>query len=362
MDWNDLRRCSKAASAFEYRSIQENTGVISEQILSATDLNVRRAAIKALVGMNAGPIRDAGVVTALITALRDSDDCVRMLAAEVLAEQRDIRTFDPLLEALEDDYYAVRVSAMRALAATDPIRAVEPLLQRLVSVTPGVNTRTEGLELRDTTRYEREVAAELLIQLDERRACEALFAITEDLEDPFTERAALFLGKTGDRRAVIPLLRLIQNQREYTYLTGEAVRALGGIGDERAVEPLLQLMIQNPQDDIVVALGHIGDRRAAAALLAVLQIRTYNYHFAVRALGQMKAIPELLECLRHFDSSIRQHAAQTLDALQDHGEWHDTVISALQKASQDEMSYVRSAAKKALRNRGIKVPRKPQAI
>jgi len=264
-------------------------------------------------------------------------------------------TFDRLLGEMKDKDYAARLSVMRSLAMTDTVRAVEPLLLRLRQSVLYPAPATGGPDPREVDRYEREVAAELLLNLDERRACDALATIATDPTDPFWAIAAVSLGKTGDKRAIVPLLELIR--QEYSYPVAQAVLVLGDLGDEVAVEPLLQAMIGKRKYDFVVALGKIGDNRAAGPLFELLQTDTYACHQTVRALGKVNATPELIACLRHHNSEVRRCAAQTLGGPGVYGELRDSVISGLEAALQDEISYVRSTARKALRNLGVKVPR-----
>jgi len=94
-------------------------------------------------------------------------------------------TFDRLLGELKDKDYAARLSVMRSLAMTDTVRAVEPLLLRLRQSVLYPALATGGPDPRQIDRREREVATELLLHLDERRACDALATIANDPTDPF---------------------------------------------------------------------------------------------------------------------------------------------------------------------------------
>lgn len=89
------------------------------------------------------------------------------------------------------------------------------------------------------------------------------------------------LGKIGDRRAVEPLIKKLNDRGEYevredfkliysqTMMTSCAT-ALGDIGDDRAVEPLIELLTDRDpshREAAMWALGKIGDERAIAPLI-----------------------------------------------------------------------------------------------
>ena len=46
------------------------------------------------------------------------------------------------------------------------------------------------------------------------------------------------LGELGDRKAVMPLIDVVQEKGEDLWLRVSAISALGNIGDERAAEPI----------------------------------------------------------------------------------------------------------------------------
>jgi len=106
------------------------------------------------------------------------------------------------------------------------------------------------------------------------------------------QRAARELGRSRDRRAVEPLLALMNSHD----LPGDvAAAALGSIGDPSAVEPLGEYLHRQLDLDAPVV---------ASAVMS-----------ALRDLGDRRAIPALLMALRSQNARIREPAADVLAHL-----------------------------------------------
>jgi HEAT repeat protein len=86
-----------------------------------------------------GKTKDARVVTALISALKDTDSYVRGQAAAALGEIGDKRAVQPLITVLrEDDYLYVRQESAKALGKIKDASAVQPLINALNDESPDV--------------------------------------------------------------------------------------------------------------------------------------------------------------------------------------------------------------------------------
>ncbi len=78
---------------------------------------------------------------------------------------------------------------------------------------------------------------EIIVLLGEIGDARAVNALIPELDDVCRDSAISALGKIRDRRAVEPLIRLLEHQNEGTRVL--AIEALGAIGDKRAVNPLI---------------------------------------------------------------------------------------------------------------------------
>ena len=130
------------------------------------------------------------------------------------------------------------------------------------------------------------------------------------------------LGKIKDRRAVEPLIAVLENKNEIIYVRREAVTALCGIKDFRAVEPLITALkdIDSYVTDIVTKTlksQHIDKPRILATLLAPLNYKNYESEviIALKNTGD-HAIEPLIAALKeksfsapHIAFSVPQFAA-----------------------------------------------------
>jgi HEAT repeat protein len=104
-------------------------------------------------------------------------------------------------------------------------------------------------ELRDVNKDKRRTAVMKLGLAGGDLAINALImAVQNRNEDLIVRgRAALMLGKLGDTRAVLPLIKALDAPGLQTPLY--AAQALGKLGDDRAIKPLLD-MASSPDDKL----------------------------------------------------------------------------------------------------------------
>ena len=129
------------------------------------------------------------------------------------------------------------------------------------------------------------------------------------------------LGEIGDRRAVEPLINVLQVKDEETSTLGIAARSLGEIGDPQAVDALAKILKDNDDDNRIRgiaarSLGEIGDRRA---------------------------VESLIDALDDKDAGVRIDVVWALGAIGD-----ARAVKPLKNALTDSVIYVKSAAKEAM--------------
>lgn len=198
-------------------------------------------------------------------------------------------------------------------------------------------------------------------------------------------KAARALGKTGDARAVNPLLEMAArevNRDDYvqgtsTYSTPamiaigdigaaalkpliaaltardlftrmRAAEGLGWLRDARAVPSLLKAL-QDPHPGMrrqaIHTLGQIGDAQAVEPLIQALSNKNVDWvaAYALGRLGDRRAVEPLLKALAVHDPELRGAAIRALGELKD--EW---AVPALVAALADRTEFVRKAAMRAL--------------
>jgi HEAT repeat protein len=262
-------------------------------------------------GPNVNKLKSKRDIPELAKVMRYTSDWkVRQSAAEALGELADASAVGPLIYSLGyDDKEHVRWSAAQALGRIRDVKALDPLLEAAT---------------RDSTISVRSAAAEAIVQIGEP-AVKPLIAVL-----PHSWQAAQILGRLGDKRAVMPLIKVLP--------MNAAIVALGELGDKRAVRPLIDILGGDDMADMAAAaksLAQIGDRSAVEPLMAVLGDQTHEdldrWRWAViGALGQLgdpRAVEPLIALLNDPNQNESEHQI-TARALESLGippdQWHAT--------------------------------------
>ncbi len=197
---------------------------------------------------------------------------VRIQAAEALGKLGDARAVWPLIRTLSDPNERLRWHAVMALGKIGGRQVIAPLAQGLT----------------DSSQMVRAGAAYALGRL---RAIEAFLAVLREHGVRTPPEVIIALGRMNDKRAVEPLLALLQafgrsgvgealrvihgqsdreGMRAMQDLAGRCVAALLSLVDSRVLEPLLVGLLK--EDDgstamhLAFALVQIGNRDTLAAL------------------------------------------------------------------------------------------------
>ena len=267
-------------------------------------------------------------------------DRLRTGETETTSAEEQYQTIDDdkrvqaLLIALRDEDEQVRVSAAHTLGEIGKEEAVEGLIERL-------NV--------DTSADVRKTAAWALGEIESPMATEALISALGDDENGVRSMAIWALGELGDPRSVIALCDLLSKEAD-TDIRRSIVWALGEIEDERSVVPLLGVL--EDQDvqvrrRAVYALGEIGDNRAVAGLIDRLhdedpEIRK-GAAYALAELDAPSAVLALTTLLNDSNIDTRKAATYALAELED-----ARATPALIEALKDEEVSIRKAAAYAL--------------
>ncbi len=321
-----------------------------------------RATVRQSAAWALGEVKGEAAIQPLVDALRkDKHGAVRQEAAIALGKIKGQRVVDPLLDALRNDEY--ETTRVQAAIALREIQAADKGLVDIVK--KGLGSYEEGYEV---DSVQNQVIGALIkdgniptaeFALDALRSAEdtwtrwalvhiigatakkvAVDTMLAELAHPsyvVRRRSAESLGGFKERRAVEPLIQVMQNADEMKSVRAAATHSLGVLKDERAVEPLIAALddanaevrlravaalgairdvsvvsklittLEDPleQDSIraaaAAALGTIGDTDAVLVLIRALDIPVDTIsNNAIVALGRLEseaAIPKLIAIL-----------------------------------------------------------------
>jgi HEAT repeat protein len=248
------------------------------------------------------------VVEALCGALLDTDEAVRVAAAQSLTELKDPASGAVLSGWVERPEPFVRAAALRGLRELRFNRVFEPALRALVDAAPTVRLEAVGvlgwlkdpralpplaaLATEDAETGVRRAAVGALgfAPATDSVVTAALLGALRDGAWQVREEAATTLGKLRAPTARNPLIAALDDG--YWQVRLRAVRALGQTADASAapaVAALLTHMVSNLRKEAALALGELCDPRSLPALREALQDRDPDVRKAVRiALQQIE--------------------------------------------------------------------------
>ena len=379
-------RPASPAAASVLKRLETMTGrrmsaeAVAAPALDSPDWAQRRDALRAL--------KDAApdvAVPALIAALDDSENQVRIAAAQTLALFRTPEAVAALVQALNDQDYLVCDAVSEALKGVGQ-PAVPGLIALLES--DNANARSAAVDILGTIRDPQavpaligrlfdtsvpwmsdepisEMAARALLAIDTFEARDAVRHWRRDhpapqaaeAEGPFEPDLSEHgpAERPTHRRLVLRLLDDLRNpdwqaRQKAAKALREYARLLRGTEDPELVQRLTAALADS---DWVVrwaaaeALAWIRDKSAVPALVEALGDSNWTVRVAVvRALGELRdpgAAPDIAALLDDKKNLVREAAAEALGLLGD-----PRALPALQRAVEDQEPFVRLAAVEAL--------------
>ena len=296
------------------------------------NLEVRKAAVVA-----AGKLGDPAAIPALLRTLSDGPPELRGLAMAALGDLGAAEATDELIAALRrgGDGAATAAYALGQIASRGEGGAAERAVRALVgalalpatriaaeealrragpAAVPALVAHVDGQLPGDPA-----AAVGLLGQLADARATDALIA---ELDRKRLGLAPIItaLARTGDPRALVPILGLLEHDDDQLRLA--AMTALGPLieRDDRAIDLLID-RLGDPREDIqILACGYLArlGARAAAPAIAALAVTPRPPSLrraalaALGALGDPATAPVLLEALADPDPVVARTAADAL--------------------------------------------------
>ncbi|MCJ7580304.1 MAG: HEAT repeat domain-containing protein [Candidatus Aminicenantes bacterium] len=236
-----------------------------------------------------GETKDKRATKPLIEVLNDPIADYKRLAAEALGKIGDESAIDPLIQALGEE--KVQYSSKQAIkmfgesAIKFLIRALNDknstvclharfLIQDFGE--PAVIPLTKALE--SVSSQVRTESVEALGYIGDKLAADSLYQVMmNDSDRDVKIKAAIALGRMRDDRSVERLIQLSHSPIICDQIKCNIIKVLGDIGDRRAVEPLMQLLelffnnSHSVEMEVAEALGKIGDESAVSTLIGLLR-------------------------------------------------------------------------------------------
>jgi HEAT repeat protein len=154
-------------------------------------------------------------------------------------------------------------------------------------------------------------------------------AVDSNMDKEVRQTACWALGKLREKRAVNALLSVLSEKEPYLYW--ESAKSLGLLGSKRAVQPIIGILQNDPNLD----------KRAAAA-------------YALNLLADDRAVEPLLEAVNNTNESpnVREYALEALSNIALSNGEQDKIIDTLISCLEDPDVGVQFTAAVALGNHG----------
>ncbi len=303
------------------------------------DLAVQTKAIETIVKIN-----DPGAVHHLLDILQDESEYVRRAAVEVLNHVGNSNAIRDLLGALRDRDWWVRVRAADALGTIGGPKVIEAAISLI----------------KDKDEFVRRCVIEILNSSRAGAGNETVFrSLVDALGDEdwwVRERAIDALASMGDRRAVPPLLSVMEKDSKAAPV---AIRALASLGDPQAIPPVLAALRGHDKAvkaEAFRALATLTDGAHAEMVhralteelsgltgelrdLAERSLRTVNAKFGSQIRGVDATATEVRQAARPSQSLLRaeEPTAPHASLMTDSGQWQSASPPAQAGASPPAM-------------------------
>ena len=322
-DWNVRRSCAYALTEIGERGVDK----IAEALKSPND-DVRYWVTRILES-----IGEPGVPY-LVKALRDTNKEIRFFSAKALGTAFDTSVTKSLILALGDEVWSVRKAAAESLCRLENL-PIEEVMRYLSSDNDDIRYWVSYVVKEVGHKYVNKIIEAMRRGDAELRlfACQAagmienepelidalILSLTDDSEW-VRIYSAISLGKSGDERSIVPLIRCFSDRN--TEVHRSVIQSFKKMGEQVRKELIKCIESEDP------------DLRKNSAL----------------ALGEMRekrGLDHIIMLLEDSDSSVRAVAAQALSGFPCH-----KARGVLNHALGDSEVKVRLAAIKAIGNLG----------
>ncbi|MDB9506063.1 HEAT repeat domain-containing protein [Microcystis aeruginosa CS-338/01] len=308
-----------------------------------SDETIRSKAIQSL-GEILDKIGNPETMSSLSMALEDSNNFLRCYSAILLTvylnEKGNPEALPILIKALNHSDEYVRRMAVSSLGDSDNPEVVPALIEALNDVNKdvrfmsadalskmgnleGMPTLIEGLN--DSDKYIRIAILEALSKIDNPEVIPALFKGLNDSDEYVRGFAAQTLGNIGNSEAIPALIEALND--EDNQVKNIAQLALSQIGNSETISALIRVLKDSDENFQVkywaaLALSEIGNSEVVSALIVALKdSNKYVRQLSAIALGEIgnpEAVTALTERLNNNESKIViKFVAEALEKMGD---------------------------------------------
>jgi len=218
------------------------------ELLNDPVANVRNQAIVSL-----GQLKDKKAISVLLKALEKGDEWTKFAAIEALSKLGAEEIVDPLINYLQDENELIRKVSLEALGKMGHPKAIPYLLRALKEADQGMK---KGIISNLMENYADHLNSSLKAPERELLLNELFENLDED-DLIFNFRVIEVVGRLQDRRAVAPLIKLLENPNGLMKIA--ACKGLGFIGEAEALQYLSPLT-EVPDEDLRLAAREAVER------------------------------------------------------------------------------------------------------
>lgn len=293
-----------------------------------TPERMAQASLRKSVARALGEIGDPRAVDALITALGDPEDSVRVVSAQSLGQIKDQRATEALVSLVDVKSNGVGRAALMALAQIKDPRAIGPLIEAMRKESAEVEARSGQVLPEDMRAQMTRIAvmadpilqgAPYALKQIGAPAVAPLIAAMESTDPVFRQRILASLNGSDDASAVDTIVAALGDTD--AGVRSAALSALAGTNDPRAAAPFKTAWMMSDAAARNDAVSFLCRNDAAWATRQVIEaMKEKDSGFVAGCIQipvRVKAsiADTVIPLLNDPDNDTRQVAARTLVAL-----------------------------------------------
>lgn len=334
----------------------ENMSKLLSPLLKDDDIDIR---LRVALALKSSDSKIA--IKPLINLLKNDDQDVVLKAIKILGKLQHERAVDSLLELMESEDKKIHIEAIKALGENGSTKAIKPLIKQTGNKESEIRIEAERAiikiirENRKDQSFYRPLNTAIRHRNPNIRSSAA--AIFGTISYIMVIDVGLMFGMVDDRRnrrtKEVTELLITALKDNNVQVKKNAIHSLGQIRNPESIDPLLKMMKDKDisvRMETAFALWNIDAPSAVEPLIEVMNYEGIGYDRgraagALGFIGDKKAVEPLIKLLKEENIDLLCNTIEALGKLGD-----SRAIEPLTELLDHENKYVKSAAKKAIRN------------